>query len=154
MNSYSDELQIYTLNLRNLGNATEPDRERGLVDWGKLFAAQTWEDVKVLAGKNSIFREAGEIMGHAMTQEEDMLRRRQIAILDIETGLYEARSEGIEEGRAEGKAEGKAEDVKALMTNLGFSFEKAVAALNISDAEAAEIRKSIELKGEKRKEKE
>ena len=89
----------------------------------------------MLAKRNSIFREAGEIMGHAMTQEEDMLRRRQIAILDIETGMHEARSEG--------RTEGKAEAVKALMTNLGFSFEKAVAALNIAEADAAEIRKTI-----------
>ena len=136
---YSDELQIYTLNLQNIDNATEQDVRRGLADWGKLFRAGTWEDIRELAEKDSVFREAGEIMGNAMTQEEDMLRRRQIAIRDYQTGMHEARGEG--------KVEGKAEAVCALMSNLNISFEKAAAALNISSDETEKIRQLTERNG-------
>ena len=79
-------------------------------------------------------------MGNAMTQEEDMLRRRQIAIRDYQTGMHEAK----EEGREEGKVQGKAEDVRALMSNLNISFEKAAAALNISADETEKIRQLTE----------
>ena len=87
------------------------------------------------ADEDDVFREAGENMRKAAVTQDDLLRRREDAIRDYEWGLSRARSMG--------RTEGRAEDVKALMDNLGLSFEKAVAALNISEDDAEKIKNTL-----------
>ena len=141
---YYDKFQIHTLNLRNIANALPADVQDGLVKWGRLFSAGSWEEIQKLADEDDIFREAGENMRKAMVTQEDLLRRREDAIRDYEWSMSRAKRMAKEEGRAEGIAEGKAEGrteaVKALMDNLEFSFEKAIDALNISAEEAEQIK--------------
>ena len=131
-------------NLRNIANALPADVQDGLVKWGRLFSAGSWEEIQKLADEDDIFREAGENMRKAMVTQEDLLRRREDAIRDYEWSMSRAKRMAKEEGRAEGIAEGKAEGrteaVKALMDNLEFSFEKAIDALNISAEEAEQIK--------------
>ena len=144
---YFDKFQIHTLNLRNIANALPADVQDGLVNWGRLFSAGSWEEIQELADEDDVFREAGENMRKAMITQDDLLRRREDAIRDYEWSMNRAKRMAKEEGRAEGKAEGKAEGrveaVKALMDNLGFSYEKAIDTLNISAEEAEQVKKIL-----------
>ena len=140
---YSDKFQIHTLNLRNINNALPADDRAGLVKWGRLFRARSWEEIRALADEDAVFREVGENMRKAAVTQDDLLRRREDAIRDYEFGLSRARSMGRAEGIVEGRTEGLAENVKALMDNLGLPFEKAAAALNISAEDIEKIKKML-----------
>ncbi|MDE5700354.1 MAG: hypothetical protein K2I96_23625 [Lachnospiraceae bacterium] len=42
--------------------ATDEDKAFGIDYWAKLFKAKTWEDLKMIAEKNSTFKETCEMI--------------------------------------------------------------------------------------------
>ena len=81
---YSDKLQIYVLNLNQINYATEEDKAYNIDYWAKLFKATTWEDLKMLANEDPIFKEASETI-YNITQEDSLrayLLSREIYALD------------------------------------------------------------------------
>lgn len=59
---YSDNLCLNVLSLKHIENATASERKNGLYQWAKLFAAKTWEELKIIAKNNDILQEAEETM--------------------------------------------------------------------------------------------
>ncbi len=61
-NKYSDKLTVSVVNLNRIELATEEDRAYGIDYWARLFKSTTWEEIKVLAEKNSSILEAANAM--------------------------------------------------------------------------------------------
>ena len=54
---YSDKLSIRMLNLKQIDNVTDNERQSSLYQWAKLFKATTWEEIKMLAKDDSSISE-------------------------------------------------------------------------------------------------
>lgn len=55
---YSDKLTLSVVNLRHINLATEEDKKYHVDKWAKLFKAATWEEIKMIAGKDEYLNEA------------------------------------------------------------------------------------------------
>ena len=66
---YSDKLRLSVLDLTQRKLATEEDRLYRIDDWAALFKATTWEDLKMLAEKNSYIAEAAATV-YKLSQDE------------------------------------------------------------------------------------
>ena len=55
--NYSDKLCIRMLNLTQIENVTNEERQSDLHKWAQLFKATTWEEIKMLADKDSSISE-------------------------------------------------------------------------------------------------
>ena len=76
---YSEKLIISNIDLTNTELATEEDIRYGLTDWARLFKAQSWEDLKMLAEDNKTIEQA-IISAWQMTEDErirEQMRRRE-----------------------------------------------------------------------------
>ena len=59
---YSDKIGIGVVQLNQIKNATNTDRENNLVYWAKLISAETWEEFKALADGSPAIEEVGDLM--------------------------------------------------------------------------------------------
>lgn len=55
---YTDKFRISNMNLNRIGLATEDDVAGGLTEWARLFKAQSWEELKMLAKDNTVLEQA------------------------------------------------------------------------------------------------
>ncbi len=61
---YTSNLHLNVLDLSQMELATEEDRSNGLLHWAKLFLANTWEELVLVAGKDQAFQ---EVINHMYT---------------------------------------------------------------------------------------
>lgn len=83
---FSDKLVLYVVNLKYTDIATEEDKAYGIDEWAKFFKATTWEEIQMLAEKNSSICEAANAMydftsdevirEHCRMREEYIIRTR------------------------------------------------------------------------------
>ena len=82
---YTDKLQIKVLDLTQIGLATKEDKAYNIDKWARLFKAQTWEEIKMLAVKDKSINEAAATIYQISEDErirqqcearEDYLRRQ------------------------------------------------------------------------------
>ncbi len=66
---YSDKFAIHMLNLEQIENVTDEERQSDLYYWAKLFKATTWEEITMLAKNNSSISEFVFTL-HEMTKDE------------------------------------------------------------------------------------
>lgn len=66
---YSDNLALNVLCLRHIEQATSEDRDCGLYQWAKLFAATTWEELTMIAKNNEIMKDVVVTMKE-LTEDE------------------------------------------------------------------------------------
>ena len=66
---YSDKLRLSVLDLTQMELATEEDRLYQIDDWAAFFKTTTWEDIKMLAEKNSYIAEAAATL-YELSQDE------------------------------------------------------------------------------------
>ncbi len=59
---YSDKLTLSVVNLNRTDLATEEDKVYNIDYWARLFKSTTWEEIRMLAEKNSSIHEAAETM--------------------------------------------------------------------------------------------
>ncbi len=71
---YSDSLTLYVLDLSRIDLATEEDKQYRIQEWAKLFKATTWEEIKMLAGKDEYIQEAAETIFQLSADE--LVRKR------------------------------------------------------------------------------
>lgn len=115
-NRYSDDLGIFILNLRQIDNekVTQKEGQSELYQWAKLFRAESWEELCMLAKKNEKIDECVYTM--AQLSEDEKIRMQCEARKDnlaIEIGIRKrAMREGHAEGHAKGLAEGLAEGLE------------------------------------------
>jgi len=140
---FSDIIEIYTLELGKL-----PDLADGtqLYDWAKLIAAETEEELNMIAERNPEVKPATvkilELSGDELVR--DRYERQLKAERDLNMWKRFMESEGWAKGEAEGRtkgeAEGRAEEAK-----------KWQAALADKDAEIARLRAELEARQSSRK---
>ena len=99
---YTDKIQFYVMDLKAIAEASEEERNRGLVEWAEAFSARNWEQLGKI--KNPGVKEAAKEMEAVMSSPEkrQFVWNRRLAQLDYNSQIDSARSEGREEGRAEG----------------------------------------------------
>ncbi len=76
---YSDKLMLSNVDLTNIELADEEDIRYGLVDWARLFKAESWEELKMLAENNQTIDKAISSVWQ-MTEDErirDRMQRRE-----------------------------------------------------------------------------
>ena len=81
---YTDKFSIGVVDMSKINLATEKDRQYNIDRWARLFKAQTWEDIKMLAKQDVYISKAGETYFEISADEherqlaearEDVLRR-------------------------------------------------------------------------------
>ena len=66
---YSDKFTMGIVELNNTGLATEEDKKYGIDKWVRMFKADTWEEMKMLAQENREIDEAVKALYGANTDE-------------------------------------------------------------------------------------
>lgn len=66
---YSDKFELRVVNLKGIELATEEDKAFRIDDWARLFKAETWEELRMLAGDNEYLQEAAEALYVANADE-------------------------------------------------------------------------------------
>ena len=75
---YSDKLSIINIDLTNIGLAAEEDRRYGVDRWAKIFKADSWEELKMLATEDKTTEQAVSSIWQLTDDRfirEEMLRR-------------------------------------------------------------------------------
>ena len=71
---YSDKISLININMTRIDLATDNDIKFGLVNWAKLFMAETWEELKMLAEKDQTIERA--VSSAWQMTEEEIIRER------------------------------------------------------------------------------
>ena len=71
---YTEKFIISNINLTRPDLATQEDKEYGLDEWCRMFKAETWEDMKMLAENNAVMGKA--ISGIWQLTEEEKIREQ------------------------------------------------------------------------------
>ena len=88
---YTDKFVLRVVNLNRIDLATEDDKAYNIDYWARLFKAETWEELKMLAGDNEYLQEAAESLYVANADEvvrqqcqarEDVERRERTILRD------------------------------------------------------------------------
>lgn len=66
---YSDKFVLRVVNLKRVDLATEEDKAFNIDYWARLFKAETWEEIKMLAENNEYLQEAAESLYVANADE-------------------------------------------------------------------------------------
>lgn len=66
---YRDKITMGIVELNNTGLATEEDKKYGIDKWVRMFKADTWEEMKMLAQENREIDEAVKTLYGANTDE-------------------------------------------------------------------------------------
>ena len=66
---YTDKLTIGVLDLTNIALAGSIDRRYNINEWAALFKAKTWEEIKMVAGKNKAIGEAAKTI-YTLSEDE------------------------------------------------------------------------------------
>jgi predicted transposase/invertase (TIGR01784 family) len=106
---YSDKISLTNIDMTRIDLASENDIRFGLVNWAKLFMAETWEDFKMLEEENKTTKEDYSSPWR-MTDEEIMLERMR----NIEEGkqMWASMEKKLEEYKKE------AEENKRIICEL------------------------------------
>lgn len=105
---YSDKFKLYVLDLTQTESAAEEDYENTLHQWAKLFKAETWEEIKMLAEKNEYIEEAAVTMYDVSAEEnirlqcEARLRYEEDRATLFATGKRQGMQQGIQQGIQQG----------------------------------------------------
>ena len=71
---YSSKLRLSVLDLTHIDLATEEDRKYRIDYWASLFKATTWEEIKMLAQKDGMIKEATDTIIQ-LTRDEQIRQR-------------------------------------------------------------------------------
>lgn len=111
---YSDKFILRVLNLNILKDASVKTDLMDLYDWAKLLKATTWEELNMLAKKNTYIEDT-VVTFRQMTEDEkirEQCEAREKYNWDMASAIAKGKSEGFAEGKSEGFAKG---NLKALL---------------------------------------
>ncbi|MBE5948998.1 MAG: Rpn family recombination-promoting nuclease/putative transposase [Lachnospiraceae bacterium] len=142
---YSDKFILYVLNLNRSELATEEDRKYDIDCWAQLFKATDWEEIKMLAKKNSAIVEAANAMydftadsvirEHCLMREEFQRRQLERAMWEKELEEKIAQSEDIL-----AKTEDKLTQTEDKLTQTEDKLTQANEEIERLQAELAELK--------------
>lgn len=95
---YTDKIQFYVMDLKAIAEASEEERNRGLVEWAEAFNARDWNQLQKI--NNPGVKEAAKEMEAVMSSPEkrQFVWNRRLAQLDYNSQIDSARDEGKTEG--------------------------------------------------------
>ena len=140
---YSDKLQLCVMDLTQVGEATEEQKQQGLVVWAKAFRARSWDEVNVIEDPG--VKEAAETMQVILSNpsEREMIRARMDAEIDWRTNLNAARREGEIIGEKRGEERGELKTLARLVKNGKLSVLDAAEQVEMTVSEFEEHAKSF-----------
>ena len=112
---YSDKLCIRMLNLTQITSVTEEEQHSDLYKWAKLFKSTTWEEIRMLADKDSSISEFTFTL-HEMTEDEKIYQQC-LARERYERDRASCIAYGIEQGIEQG-SEQKGKQLNQLFNLL------------------------------------
>ncbi len=71
---YSDSITLNVIDLSRIDLATEEDKKYHIHEWAALLKAATWEEIRMLAGKDEYLQEASETI-YRMSADEVVRKR-------------------------------------------------------------------------------
>jgi len=91
---YTDKLQFLVMDLKAIDDASEEERQRGLVEWAEAFTARSWEQLQKI--DNPGVKEAAKQMQTVMSnpQQRQIIWNRRLAQLDHDSQISSAKAEG------------------------------------------------------------
>ena len=104
---YSDKLEFIVMDLTAVDEASEKEKEQGLVEWADAFRADSWDSAGQI--ENEGVKEAMKTMSMIMAtpSERQLIWDRRMAIWDYNSSMSGARKAGREEGKKVGREEGR-----------------------------------------------
>ena len=114
---YSDKLEFIVMDLTAVDEASEKEKEQGLVEWADAFRADSWDSAGQI--ENEGVKEAMKTMSMIMAtpSERQLIWDRRMAIWDYNSSMSGARKAGREEGRKVGREETEALIAKLVSEN-------------------------------------
>ena len=162
---YTDKFDMRVVNLKRVDLATNEDKAFQIDYWARLFKAETWEDIKMLAKDDEFLQEAAEslyvansdeiVRQHCLAREdaerrertqqkrleeaEEAVRQHRLAREDAERRIAEEEAKRAEAEAKRAEAEGKRiEDIINLCREFGQSED------NIKQRLVKELNLSVE----------
>ena len=117
---YSDKFVLRVLNLKALEEDSIAKEPADLYYWARLFKATTWEELKMLAKKNSDIEETIVTL-HELSDDEKIklqCEARERFERDMASAIAKGKREGREAGMREGREAGIQESRKELILNM------------------------------------
>ncbi len=136
---YSDKLSIRMLNLTQIENVTDNERASSLYQWAKLFKSTTWEELRMLAKKDSSISEFTFTL-HEMSEDEKIRQQclaRERYERDRASAIEYGIKQGIECGIERGIEKGRLDILMELVTDGSMSLAKAAEKVSLSVEEFA-----------------
>lgn len=115
---YSDKLSIRVLQLNQMSSKAEESEKNEIYHWARLFKAQTWEEMRVLAEKNEIIREC--VFTYKELSVDEKARMQSEARDEYYRRLNWAEERGLRKGMEEGIEQGTA---RTLISNINHAME-------------------------------
>lgn len=128
---YCDRLELNVLSLRNIKYATENEKKSNLYQWAKIFAAKTWEELKMAATTEAM--KSSVVTIRKLTAEERIRMQceaRERQLLDERTAESLKRKALAKARQAESKAqqaESKAQQAEERTRQAEEKFKQAEA---------------------------
>ena len=127
---YSDKFVLSVVNLNQIELATEEDCRYGIDHWARLFKADTWEAIKIMAQENEYVSNAAETL----------LQSNQ----DLKIRSY---CEAVEEARRVRRGlEKRVERAEAALRDKDITIQTQAEALSAKDTEIARLKALLESK--------
>jgi len=117
---YTNKIEFHTIELTKLKNVTQGEQKRELFKWARMFKANTWEEYEQIGEEDEIMSEVVKELEKINQDEVARLNylHRQVAIMDKEQELKDAKRHGREEGLEQGLEEGLEQGRKAMVETL------------------------------------
>ena len=110
---FSSDFALNVLDLKSIHLATKEDKACNLDYWARLFAARTWEEIKMLAKNNETIQEA--VVTMCELSADDKIRLQCEARERYEFDMVSCHQTGLQKGLQQGKIE----YIIDLLTELG-----------------------------------
>lgn len=154
---FGDKLVLHVVNLKHIDIATEEDRAYGIDEWARFFKATTWEEIQMLAEKNSSICEAAnamydftsdEVIREQIRMREEFIRRNRgmermlkMAKEDAEMKMKELLKSRDELAKSQEKLTKSQEE----LTENQEKLEKASTELEKANKEIERLKRELEL---------
>lgn len=129
---YSDKLSIRVLQLNQMSSKSEENEKSNEINhWARLFKAQTWEEMRVLAEKNETIRECvftyKELSADEKARMQSEARDEYYRRLNWaeERGLRKGMEQGMEQGIERGTARTLISNIDHVMENFQVDLANA-----------------------------
>lgn len=118
---YSDKVSIRVLQLNQLDNETNEKKWQELYHWARLFKAQTWEEMRMLAEKSDAIRECVFTYKELTADEKTQMQLE--ALDNYYRRLDWAEERGIRKGMEKGLERAQKEIARNLLSNVEHAME-------------------------------